>query len=459
MKLWQKAAMAVVIVLLAGIYWHSGFAGITELLQKIYEEKIAIIIIASVAILMFLPLQLWQKVAICMVLGIFYGVYLPKEHADMVKPAGDIFLRLIKMIILPLIFFSLVSGITSMSDKSSLGRVGLKSVIAFLGTTFFAVIFGLTVAAVLRPGDGVVIDFGAPMERNFNQEGFDLVKFLVNIVPNNVVESFADGSILQVVFFAIFTGFVVNGMGSVADPFKDFCHTISKIILKMITKIVELSPIGAFALTAWVVGNQGIDVMVSLSKLVAAVTLAMICQYLIFGLFIIIFCRLSPLPFYKKSFEYQLIALSTGSSKASLATTMQVCRERLGVSESSTSFVLPLGASINMDGFAINLGLTTIFFAQMMGIDLHFGDYMVIILTATLGSIGGAGIPGASLIMLPMVLSSVNMPVEGVAIIAGIDRVLDLLRTAINITGDATITLVIDSSEGNLDRERYNAEC
>jgi len=225
----------------------------------------------------------------------------------------------------------------------------------------------------------------------------------------------------------------------------------------MISKIVELSPYAAFALTAWVVGDQGLGVMVSLSKLVFAVVFAMILQYLIFGLFIIVFCRLSPLPFYRKSIEYQMIAFSTGSSKASLGITMQVCRERLGVSESSTSFVLPLGASINMDGFAINLSLTTVFFAQMMGIDLTFSDYVMIVLTSTLGSMGGAGIPGASLIMLPMVLSSVNLPIEGVAIIAGIDRVLDLLRTAINITGDATITLVIDSSEGTLDRESYNA--
>ena len=166
---------------------------------------------------------------------------------------------------------------------------------------------------------------------------------------------------------------------------------------------------------------------------------------------------MSPMPFYRKSLEYQSIALSTGSSKASLATTMQVCRQRLGISESSTSFVLPLGASINMDGMAINLALTSVFFAQMMGIALSLSDYMVIILTATLGSMGGAGIPGGSLVMLPMILSAVNMPIEGVAIIAGIDRVLDLLRTAINITGDATITLVIDSSEGTLDRDLYNS--
>lgn len=402
-------------------------------------------------------MKLWHKVTLGLILGIIFGVYLPQYSTD-VKPIGTIFLRLIQMIILPLIFFSLVSGITSMSDPSSLGRVGMKSVLAFVGTTFFAVVFGLAVASILKPGVGVVIDFGAPQERNFNEGGFNLVEFLVNIVPNNIVGSFADGKTLQVVFFAIFTGVILNTMGSVADPLKSFIHSVAKTVLTMISKVVELSPYGAFALTAWVVGTQGLEIMVSLSKLVLAITVAMALQYLIFGLFIIVFCRLSPLPFYKKSFEYQSIALSTGSSKASLSTTMQVCREKLGVSQSSTSFVLPLGASINMDGMAINLSLTTLFFAQMMGITLSFSDYTVIILTATLGSVGGAGIPGGSIVMLPMILSAVNIPIEGVAIIAGIDRILDLLRTAINITGDATITLLIDSSEGTLNKDLYNSD-
>lgn len=402
-------------------------------------------------------MKLWHKVTLGLVLGIMFGVYLP-QYVETIKPIGTIFMRLIKMIIVPLIFLSLVSGLTSVKDPSSLGRVGIKSVLAYVGTTFFAVIFGLSVANILRPGDGVVIDFGVPQDKISSGKEFDIAEFLINIVPSNIFESFANAELLQVVFFSVFTGFIINTMGSAADPVRDIVNSAAKIVLKMISKIVELSPYGAFALTAWVVGTQGLDVMVSLSKLVFAVTIAMVFQYIVFGIIIIVFCRISPIPFYKKSLEYQLIALSTGSSKASLSTTMNVCRQRLGVSESSTSFVLPLGASINMDGFAINLGLTTVFFAQMMGITLNFSDYMVIILTSTLGSMGGAGIPGASLIMLPMVLTSVNIPIEGVAIIAGIDRVLDLLRAAINITGDATITLVIDCSEGNLDKEMYNSD-
>jgi Na+/H+-dicarboxylate symporter len=256
------------------------------------------------------------------------------------------------------------------------------------------------------------------------------------------------------VFFAIFTGYTINKMGSSANRLKEFFHITSKMILKMITLIIQLSPLGAFALTAWVVGTQGFEVMISLSKLVAAIVIAMILQYLIFGILIYVFCRISPIPFYKKSLDYQVLAFSTSSSKATLGTTMEVCRN-LGISESSTSFVLPLGASINMDGFAIRLALTAIFFAQVMGVTLETHDYFIIILTATLGSVGGAGIPGAYLIMLPMVLSSVNLPIEGVAILAGIDRLLDMISTTINITGDATITLIVDNSEGTLDKEKY----
>ncbi|MDC0864986.1 cation:dicarboxylase symporter family transporter, partial [Rickettsiaceae bacterium] len=203
--------------------------------------------------------------------------------------------------------------------------------------------------------------------------------------------------------------------------------------------------------------EQGLEVMESLGKLTLAIILAYILQYLIFGLLIAVFCKLSPIPFYKKSIEYQMVAISTGSSKASLATTMQVCRKKLGVSESSTSFILPLGAALNMDGLAIKLGLSVIFFAQIMGVTLSMNDYMVIILTGTLGSIGGAGIPGSFIVMLPIMLTSVGLPIEGVALLLGVDRILDLLSTTINITGDAAVTLVIDSTEGTLDKDIYNS--
>jgi len=402
-------------------------------------------------------MKLWHKVFLGLILGVVFGIYIP-EHVETVKPIGTVFLRLIKMVIVPLLFFSLVSGITGMRDPSSIGRVARKSVIAYLGTTCLAVTFGLGVAYVLKPGAGVVLDMGpVAAERNFKEGDFDLLQFFIEIVPNNVFQAFADSNILQVVFFSIFTGVIINGMDSAADPLRNFIHAAAKLVLKMIALVVQLSPYAAFALTAWVIGTQGIDIIYTLGKLVQAIVLAYILQYIIYGFIILIFCRLSPMPFYRKSIEYQMIAMSTGSSKASLATTMQVCRNRLGVSESSTSFVLPLGASINMNGLSIKLGLSVIFFAQAMGVDLALSDYIIIILTGTLGSIGGAGIPGSFIIMLPIMLTSVGLPIEGVALLVGIDRVLDLISTTINITGDATITLVIDNSEGTLDKEMYNS--
>jgi Na+/H+-dicarboxylate symporter len=398
-------------------------------------------------------MKLWQKVTLGLILGILCGVLLG-EKVESIKVIGLIFLRIITMVITPLIFFSLVSGLTSMSDPGSLGRVGIKATFAFLTTTFFAVVFGLSIALILEPGVGVNIHFGSDDLGEAKKE-FDLTEFFLNIVPVNAIGSLAEGKILQVVFFAIFTGITLNKMGSSANQIKSFFNLMSKMVFKMMSMIVELSPYGAFSLTAWVVGTQGLGILYSLWKLMCAVVIAMFLQYLIFGILIMVFCRISPMPFYRKSFEYQILAFSTSSSKAALPTTMQICRNRLGISDSSTSFILPLGASINMDGFAINLALCTIFFAQVLGVTLHMYDYLVIVLMATLGSIGGAGIPGASMFMLPMVLSAVNLPTEGVAIIAGIDRILDMLRTTINITGDATITLIVDNSEGTFDKEKY----
>lgn len=398
-------------------------------------------------------MKLWQKVFIGLTAGVLFGIYL-KDYTEIISPIGAVFLRLIKMIIVPLLFFTLVSGITGMRDPSSVGRIARKSMLAYLGTTCFAVSFGLILGNIIEPGVGITIDLGPTQETS--QNVFNLLEFLIDIVPNNIFIAFSTSNVLQIVFISIFTGVLINVVGHSAEPIKELVHAGSKLVLKMISVIVELSPYAAFSLTACVVGKQGVDVIYSLGRLFEALMIAFTLQYLIFGLMIIVFCRMSPMPFYRKSIEYQMIALSTGSSKASLATTMQVCRQKLGVSETSTSFVLPIGASVNMNGLSIKLGLSTVFFAQVMGVDLSFVDYVVIILTGTLGSIGGAGIPGSFIIMLPIMLSSVGLPVEGVALLVGIDRVLDLFSTTINITGDATVTLLVDHSEGTLDKNIYN---
>jgi Na+/H+-dicarboxylate symporter len=398
-------------------------------------------------------MKLWQKVMLGLILGIIFGLICP-EYVNYVKPIGDIFLRLIKMIIGPLIFFTIVSGITTITNPTTLTRIGVKSVFAFVITTFFAVLFGLTIGLFIKPGLYSHIDFGQNIHLN-DVKQFDIFNFILNIVPDNIFMSFANGNFLQIVFFAMFTAITLNKMGPLANNIKNGCDHIAKLILKMIGIIIEFSPFGSFALTAWVVGTQGINILTGLSNLIFAVLIAMFLQYLIFGLLILLFARVSPIPFYKKSIEYQLIAFSTSSTKATLATTMDVCQNKLGISKTNVSFVLPLGASINMDGLAIYLALTTIFFAQSFGISLDFYQYLIIILTATIGSIGGAGVPGGAIMMLPIVLSSVGLPIEGVAIIVGIDRIIDMIRTVISITGDATITLIVDASENTLDKEKY----
>jgi Na+/H+-dicarboxylate symporter len=418
--------------------------------------KLATLPLLFLYIINFLEVKLWHKVSLGLVFGIIYGV-INGEDATYIKPVGDLFLNAIKMIIVPLIFFSLVSGISSISDPTSLGRMGIKACIAYLTTTTFAVLTGLTLAIWIEPGVGSSLDLSpAPgSEISDNLKDFSLIKMFTGIIPSNALAAMVEGHMLQVVFFSIFTGITILRMGSLSKRLAEIFQMLAKLIFQMVAIIVEFSPYGAFALTAWVVGTQGADVLQDLIKLVIAVLTGMTVQYIFFGVFIYVFARISPFPFYKKSLEYQSLAMSTSSSKASLATTMKVCREKLGISNTSTSFVLPLGAAMNMDGMAIRLGMCAVFFAQVAGIDLSLQDYLIIIITATVGSIGGAGIPGATMIMLPMVLTAAHIPIEGVALIAGVDRVLDMVSTTINITGDATITLIVDKNEGKLDEETY----
>lgn len=403
-------------------------------------------------------MKLWKQVFIGLVAGIAVGVIFG-EKASYVKPLGDIFIRLIQMIIVPLIFFSLVSGLTGMTDKVALSRVAIKSVAAFLITTSLAITIGMVAAIFFEPGVGISIsalhsaDFKLP---EMGARVLDFTTFINDTIPNNALSALVTGNILQVVFFSIFTGVVLNMLGKDGEPMVKGLKVGARLVFKMITVIMHFAPYGAFALTASVVGKQGLSALQNLSTLVFTLISAMTVQYIIFGILIAVFGRISPFPFYKKSLEYQALAFSTSSSKATLPTTMSVCLNKMGISKNSTSFVLPLGAAINMDGMAIYLGICTMFFVQIYGIQLTAVDYAIIMLTSTLGSIGAAGIPGGTLIMLPMVLAALNLPIEGIAFIAGIDRVLDMMRTTINITGDATITLIIDSSEGTLNKKLYN---
>jgi len=416
---------------------------------------------------------LWFRVLLGLALGILWGFALGGLDdrnplgidgktflTRYIKPVGTVFINLIKMVVVPLIFFSLISGIISMTDGDAFRRIGFKAVGAFLLTGAFAVCIGLAFGFVFEPGEGVDLsalhDKAGPAAAGpVEAKAFSLVDMLVGMVPTNVIKAMAEEQILQVVVFAIFVGVTLNKLGDRTQNLRELFQSGAKLVFKLIETVIRFSPFGVFALTAWVVGTQGVDILVALLKLVMTVAGALFAQYLLFGLMILVFGRMSPIPFYRKMAEPQLLAFSTSSSKATLSTAMRVVEERVGVSKSSTSFVLPLGASINMDGTAIYLGICALFFSQAYGIPIAGHQLVVLVLTATLGSIGAAGIPGGSLIMMGMVLTSVGLPLEGIALIAGVDRILDMLRTTVNITGDSVITMLVDKSEGTFDEAVY----
>lgn len=403
-------------------------------------------------------MQLWKKVLLALFIGVILGLFL-KEKVVYLKPLGDLFIRLIKMIIVPLIFFAIIGGITSAQNSKILGRVGVKAAIAYFFTTVFAVGIGLAVASIFKPGEGINLNFDGSSSKM--PEGTNITKImntLLEIVPDNAIGAMAQGAVLQVVFFALFTGITVNQLDEKSSKkITEIMQVFSNLVFRMVHVIVQLSPLAACALTAWVVGMQGVEVLFNLVELIFCAYFGFAIQYLVFGLMIFCFTRLSPKPFYKKSLEYQIIAFSTSSSKAALPITIKTCQEKLGISKFSSSFVLPLGASVNMDGIAIYISICALFFAQATGTVLEMYDYGIIILTGTLGSIGGAGIPSGTIVMLPMVLSAVGLPIEGIALIAGIDRIIDMMRTAISITGDSAVTLCVDHSEKMLDQKKYNS--
>ena len=401
-------------------------------------------------------MKLWKQVLIGLILGIVAGVFL-KEDAEMFKILGTIFIKLIKMVIVPLIFFALLSGITSIGDGHNFASIGIKGFFSYLFTAMFAVVIGLGAGFIFQPGIGVDLSniSEAPIS-TAKSIAPSAAEFILNLIPKNPLKSMVSDNFLQLIVFTIFTGVTINLLDSEqSKPVKDLIDSAAKVMFKMIEGIVKLAPLGVFGFMSWVVGTQGLDVLLSLGKLIVAVLAACMFQYVVFGIMLLLGGRISPFPFYKKILMTQSLAFATSSSKATLSTAMEQLQSRMGVSKSSCNFLLPLGACINMDGTAIYLGITALFFAQATGIVLEPSDYAMLILTCTLGSIGAAGIPSGSIIFMGMVLASVGLPVEGIGVILGVDRILDMVRTTINITGDSTITLMVDASEKTLDREAY----
>lgn len=387
---------------------------------------------------------LWQ-IGIAFVLAIIVGMIF-RENASYVQPLGDLFLRLIKFIIVPLILATIVVGVTNAGDMKKLGRLGSKTISYYLATSLIAVVIGLFVALLISPGTGVDVTLN---EENIpSGENQSVIDTLLNIVPTNPVESLATANVLQIIFFAIFLGIGITLVGEKAAPVQRFFEGLAEIIYKVTNMIMKLVPLGIFGLLAPIVGQYGLDVLLPLMRLILAVLIACAIHIgVVYSLAVKSLGKMSPLHFLKGILPAATVAFTTCSSSGTLPVTMKNTQENLGVSKETSSFVLPLGATINMDGTAIYQGIAVVFTAQYFGIQLSFSQFLVVALVATLASIGAAGVPGAGMVMLTMTLAAVNLPLEAIALIASIDRVLDMIRTATNVMGDASASIVVEQSE------------
>ncbi len=398
-------------------------------------------------------MKLWQQILIALVAGLAVGMIFG-ESAAAIKPIGTVFINAIKMLIVPLIFVSLVCGVTSMHDMHKMGRIAGKTVVIYLLTTAVAISIGLTLGIVFQPGAGVNLGAAASVEP---KAAPSLIDTFIGLVPKNPIGAMADGNVLQIIVFAILFGISINLAGEAGQKIKQFFDWLAEVIYKLTAIVISFAPYGVFALMAWVAGTYGLDVLLPLGTVILAVYAGCVIHaVVVYGGAVAFIARLNPVRYFQGIAEAQAIAFTTTSSSGTLPVTMSCAQKNLGVSRGVSSFVLPLGATINMDGTALYQGVCALFVAQAYGIDLAFGDYVTIILTSTLASIGTAGVPGAGLIMLSLVLTSVGLPLEGVAIIAGIDRVLDMARTALNVTGDGAVSVLVAKSEGELDEEAYN---
>ncbi|MEK4693443.1 dicarboxylate/amino acid:cation symporter [Bacillus sp. FSL M8-0063] len=365
------------------------------------------------------------------------------------NPLGQLFIRLIKMLVVPVVFISIVLGAAGLGDPKQLGRIGLKSISFFLVTTAVAISIAVTFALIIQPGSG----------GNFKTEGLkyegaktetSFVDTLLNIVPDNPAKAMADGNMLQIIAFAILIGLGIAILGKRVQGIHSLLEQGNELMMYLVNLVMKLAPIGTFGLLASSVGKMGLAGVAAMFKYMIVVMLVLIIHgVFVYGGLLKVLAKESIVRFFKHFGPVMAIGFSTSSSNASLPFAMK----KLGVPKAISSFVQPLGATINMDGTAIMQGVATVFIAQVYGVDLTMSQLAVVVLTAVLASIGTAGVPGVGLVMLTMVLNQVNLPVEGIALIIGIDRILDMSRTAVNISGDAICAMIVAKSE-----EKYNTD-
>lgn len=398
-----------------------------------------------------LPMQMMLG----LILGVIVGAFVSAEFAQTwFRPLGDLFIRLIRMVVVPLVFATLVAGAAGISDVSKLGRVAIRTLLIFMATSAVAVIMGLIIANLIDPGIDVTLSTEGLKATQVKAPSF--VKTLLEIVPINPMEAFSKGAILQIIFFAIMFGFCLNALGEKGRGVYEFFDTIGHIMIRMTNIVMRYAPIGVFGLMAAVVAQHGLAVLLPLGKLILASFIATSLLVILIYIPWVKFGIGIPLgTYFKGIFEPWLIAFTTCSSAAAMAANL-IASRRLGASNSVASFAVPLGNTINMNGTAVYMGVTAVFAAQIYGLNLTFSDQVIVVLTGVLAAIGTAGVPGAGLIMSTLVFTQIGIPLEVVALIAGVDRILDMIRTSINVVGDSTTALAVSRMEGELGIEPFD---
>ncbi len=369
---------------------------------------------------------------------------------------GKIFINSLKLLVVPLVFISLVCGASNLSDGSSMGRIGLKTILLYLLTTAVAIALALIVATAVNPGIGINLNTDA---QYIAAESPSLKQVVINIFPTNPVKAMAEGNMLQVIVFALLVGVAINKCGEPGQRVRATLNDWDEVIMRLILMLMAVAPVGVFCLMVSLFANMGFSAIGDLAKYFFTVVGVLILHFfLTYGLLVRFLANLNPWIFLKNVAPVLAYAFSTSSSNATLPVTLETVEKRLGVRNEVAAFTVPLGATINMDGTAIMQGVATVFISQAYNIDISLTGYLMVILTATLASIGTAGVPGVGLITLALVLTQVGLPVEGIALIIGVDRLLDMLRTAVNVTGDASVATIVARSENKFDMDVFSQD-
>ncbi|MDO9425088.1 MAG: dicarboxylate/amino acid:cation symporter [Methylobacter sp.] len=368
---------------------------------------------------------------------------------------GAAFVNALKMLVVPLVTFSLICGVCGIGDVSVLGRIGVKAFGLYILTTAMAITLALLIAIIVAPGKG--------FERVANASTFTptpappLTDVFINIVPSNPINAFAEGNMLQIIFFVILFAIAMLMCGEIGRELNQLAEKLNEVMMKVVTLVMDVAPIGVFFLMAKTFSEQGFGLIVPMIGYFSVVIVALLIHaFGTLSLLLAVFAKLNPLIFIKKMRSAHIFAFSTASSNATIPITLQAVEQRLGVNNATAAFTVPLGATVNMDGTAIMQGVATVFIANVYGIDLGPGEYATVVGMSILASIGTAGVPGVGLIMLAMVFNQVGLPVEGIGLILGVDRLLDMVRTAVNVTGDATVTCIVARGENEIDDAIFN---